>query len=204
MQQTRIDLEWADGEVASQILGNEHTDDRAVRYLSQRFVERLCADDHLGDELVEEIENVIFSYVEPSDTLNASSFQELRALRTDSTRAEGERLREDIKRLIREDCDLRDKAEKLTEKKSKIETLEDERKGLERQLPKATTEEEKKAQESLQEKRKTLTELQKEAGADKHKLQKITDIRTTLTSFTARMDRFYRELVPVLKEIGIA
>lgn len=204
LQQTRIDLEWADGEVASQILGNEHTDDRAVRYLSQRFVERLCADDHLGDELVEEIENVIFSYVEPSDTLNASSFQELRALRTDSTRAEGERLREDIKRLIREDCDLRDKAEKLTEKKSKIETLEDERKGLERQLPKATTEEEKKAQESLQEKRKTLTELQKEAGADKHKLQKITDIRTTLTSFTARMDRFYRELVPVLKEIGIA
>ncbi len=204
LQQATIELEWADGKVTSQVLGNEHKDDRAVRYLSQRFVEHLCADDHVGDELVEEIENVIFSYIEPSDTLNASSFQELRALRTDSTRTEGERLREDIKRLIREDCDLRDKAAKLMEKKSKIKTLDNERNGLEKQLPKAKTKEEQKAQERLQEKRTILATLQKEAGEDKHKLQKITDIRTSLTSFTARLHRFYTGLAPTLKEIGIA
>ena len=66
---------------------HDQTDDNATRYLSQKFVEQLCADDHLGDELVKEIENVIFSYIDPSDTLNASSFEELRALHTDGTRA---------------------------------------------------------------------------------------------------------------------
>ena len=44
-----------------------------VRFLSQRFVERLCSDDHVGTELVSEIEAVVFSYLDPTDTLNASS-----------------------------------------------------------------------------------------------------------------------------------
>ena len=203
LQDMKIELEWADGEVTLATLGNDQSDECAVRYLSQKFVERLCADDHLGDELVQEIENVIFSYIEESDTLNASSFDELRALRTEGTRAEGQRLSQDIKRLIREECDLRDKAGKLQEKKQRIKTLAEERQGLEKQLPKAKSPEEEQTQKELQAKRTALAALQKAAGEDKQKLQKIKDIRTELTSFTARMQRFYSELEPSLKLIGI-
>jgi len=106
LQGMKVELEWADGEVTPMTLRDDQTDDNAVRYLSQKFVEQLCADDHLGDEIVKEIGNVIFSYIDPSDALNASSFEELRALRTDGTRAQGERLQEDIRRLIREECNL--------------------------------------------------------------------------------------------------
>ncbi|MCL5801442.1 MAG: hypothetical protein M1283_02800 [Gammaproteobacteria bacterium] len=203
LKEMKAELVWADGEITPVMLGDEQSDDRAVRYLSQKFVERLCADDHLGDELVEEIENVIYSYIDESDKLNASSFQELRSMRTDGTRAEGQRLRDDITRLIAEACELREKERAVPEKKKSIKTLADERKGLEKQLPKAASKEEEKTQKALQEKRTALSALQKEAGVDKQKLQKIRDIRTALTSFTARMGRFYSELEPDLKEVGI-
>lgn len=203
LQDTQVVLQWGDDDITSARLGDDQTEHGAVRYLSQKFVERLCADDHLGEELVDEIENVIFSYIDESDMLNASSFKELRALLTDGTRAEGQRLQDDIKRLIAEECDLRDRARKLPDKKVRIKALAEERKGLEKQLPKAKSPEEEKTQKELQKKRTALAALQKEAGDDKQKLQKIKDIRTELTSFAARMTRFYTELEATLKEVGI-
>ena len=199
----QVELEWCDGETTSAVLGEEQSDDCAVRYLSQKFVEHLCSDDRLGDELVNEIENVIFSYIDESEKLNASSFKELRAIKTEGTLAQGQRLSDDIKRLIAEDCELRDKARALPEKKSRIKTLADERAGLVKQMPKASTPEEQKTQQALQQARTTLAGLQKSAGEDKQKLQKIKNIRTEITSFETRMQRFYDELEPDLIEVDV-
>jgi hypothetical protein len=112
-----IKLEWMDGRTSEVSLWEGQPEEESVRYLSQKFVERLCADDHIGKELIAEIESVIFSYIDETDTLNASSFQELRALRTEGIREEGNRLRADIVRLIREECALRIARFKLGEKK---------------------------------------------------------------------------------------
>ena len=133
----RVQLDWGDDTVSEVCIGDEQSDDHDVRFLSQKFVERLCSDDHIGTELVSEIEAVVFSYLDPTDTLNASSFDELRALRTESIRSEGQRLRDEVVRLIREECSLRDNAEKLGEKKTRIKTLSEERAGLIKQMPKA-------------------------------------------------------------------
>jgi len=203
LKDMKVELAWADGETMEVTLGEEQGDERAVRYLSQKFVEQLCADDHLGEDLVEEIENVIFSYIDESDKLNASSFRELRSRLTDGVRAQGQRHQDDIARLIGEYCELRDAAAKVAEKKARLKTLAEERKGLEKQLPKAKSKEEEQTQKALQEKRTALAARQKEAGEDKQKLQKIKDIRTELSSFAARMDRFYTELEPSLNEVGI-
>ena len=105
-------------------------DQQDVRFLSQKFVERLSSDDHIGTELVSEIEAVVFSYLDPTDTLNASSFDELRALRTEGIRSEGQRLRDEVVRLIREECSLRESATKLQSKKARIKTLTEERAGV--------------------------------------------------------------------------
>ena len=119
----RVELDWADDSVSQVRIGDEQSDEHDVRFLSQRFVERLCSDDHIGTELVSEIESVVFSYLDPTDTLNASSFDELRALRTEGIRSEGQRLRDEVVRLIREECSLRENAAKLREKKARIKTL---------------------------------------------------------------------------------
>lgn len=184
-------------------IGSDQSDAKQVRYLSQKFVERLCAEDNIGSELVREIESVIFSYIDPTDTLNASSFEELRAIRTEGIRAEGDRLREDVTRLIREECDLRDNAAKLPEKKARIKTLTEERDGLTKQLPKAASPEEARIQKDMQEKRGALISAQQAAAVDKQKLQKISDIRTRVSAFKSQITRFYSEIEGLLKEAGI-
>jgi len=199
-----IELEWVDNTPSSVKLGIGQPEGNHVRYLSQKFVERLCAEDRIGTELVHEIESVIFSYIDPTDTLNASSFEELRAIRTEGTRAEGDRLREDVMRLIREECDLRDNAAKLSEKKTRIKTLSEERNGLTKQLPKAASPEEARIQKDLQEKREKLTIAQQAAALDKQRLQKISDIRTRVSAFKSQMTRFSSELEGLLQEAGIA
>ena len=198
-----VELEWADDTTSPVRLWDDQSGANEVRYLSQKFVERLCAEDNIGTELVREIESVIFSYIDPTDTLNASSFEELRTIRTEGIMAEGDRLHEDVIRLIREDCDLRDSAAKLPEKKARIRTLTEERDGLTKQLPKAASPEEARLQKDLQGKRHALTIAQQAAAVDKQKLQKISDIRTRVSTFKSQATRFYSEIEGLLKEADI-
>ena len=203
LEDMTVELEWADDTVSEIRLGDEQSGENEVRYLSQKFVERLCADDHIGSELVREIESVIFSYIDPTETLNASSFDELRALRTEGIRAEGDRLRDEVIRLIREECALRDNAAKLPDKRARIKTLTEERAGLVKQMPQAGAAEEAKLQADLQAKRQALAAAQQAVAAEKQKLQKIADIRTRITAFKAHITRFYAEIELALNEAGV-
>ncbi len=203
LQDLRVELNWADGEVLEVRIGDDQSDEHEVRFLSQKFVERLCADDYIGTELVQEIEAVVFSYLDPTDTLNASSFDELRALRTEGIRSEGQRLRDEVVRLIREECTLRENAAKLQEKKARIKTLTEERAGLGKQMPQPASEEEAKLQADLQTKRQALATAQQASAADKQKLQKIRDVRTRITAFKAQMTRFSSEIDEMLAEAGV-
>ena len=198
-----VELLWANGDISEVQLRNEQSDDNDVRFLSQRFVERLCADDHIGGELVSEIEAVVFSYLDPTETLNASNFDELRTLRTEGIRVEADRLREEVIDLIREECVLRDNAAKLREKKARIKTLTEERTALEKQLPKPATEEEARLQAELQARRNSLTLAQQAAAADKQKLQKINLIRSKINVFKSHIARFSSELDNTLAEADI-
>lgn len=199
-----VELQWADDSVSRIRLGDSQSDERRVRYLSQKFVERLCADDHIGADLAHEIEAVIFSYIDPTDTLNASSFDELRALRTEGIRAEGIRLRDEVTSLIREECALRDNAARIPEKQTRIKTLTDERAGLLKQLPQAVSVEEATVQAELQTKRQSLTAAQHAAAVEKQKLQKIADVRAGVATFKMQMARFCSAIEVTLNEVGIS
>ena len=203
LQDLRVELNWADGSVSQVRIGDDQLDQQDVRFLSQKFVERLCSDDHIGTELVSEIEAVVFSYLDPTDTLNASSFDELRALRTEGIRSEGQRLRDEVVRLIREECSLRENAAKLQSKKARIKTLTEERAGLVKQMPPPASEEEAKLQAELQSMRQSLATAQQAAAADKQKLQKIRDIRTRIGAFKAQMARFSAEIDEMLEDAGV-
>jgi DNA repair exonuclease SbcCD ATPase subunit len=157
----------------------------------------------MGDELVREIEAVIFACTDPTETLNASDFAELRAIRTDGIRAEAQRLQEDIVRLIREESALRENAKKLSEKKARIRTLQEEEAGLVKQMPKPATEEEEKLQKELQERRNQLTAVQQSIATDRTGLQKLTDIKLRVSAFRSQMARFVSEIDGLLKEAGI-
>ena len=198
-----ITLRWADGERIEGRLGDEQSGRGRVRYLSQKFVERLCSEDHIGTELVREIEAVVFSYVDPTETLNASSFEELRALRTEGGREEGDRLRQVVARLIREECQLLDNVRRVPEKKNRIKTLTQERDGLEKQIPPPSNEEERRRQVALQRMRAAQATIRQVIAADKHKLQKVAAIRSRVNAFRVQMQRFRHELETLLVEVGV-
>lgn len=54
-----------------------------VRYLSQQFVDRLCAAQGVTDELVAEVENVVFQAMPGADHLGAADFDGLRAIKVE-------------------------------------------------------------------------------------------------------------------------
>ena len=199
-----IKLTWADDSESEIRLWDEQSDSKEIRYLSQKFVEHLCAEDNIGSDLVREIESVIFSTIDPTDTLNASSFDELRAIRTESLREERERSREEIAALIREEVDLREQINKVAEKTAKTKTLKEEGDGLTKQIPAPASAEEAKAQKELEAKRLALSTLQQAIATDKQKLQKLSDVRSRISAFQTQINSFNVELTKLLQAADIA
>lgn len=80
---TSVELSWVDGTKSTADLPPQPAGDEEprVQYLSQQFVERLCSAEGITDELLAEIERVIFESHPYEDRLGASSFRELLNLR---------------------------------------------------------------------------------------------------------------------------
>lgn len=78
-----VDLTWADGSSASAALPPAASSDAvpSVQYLSQQFVERLCSAEGITDELLGEIERVIFEAHEYEERLGTTSFRDLLDIR---------------------------------------------------------------------------------------------------------------------------
>ncbi|OJX75808.1 TrlF family AAA-like ATPase [Leifsonia sp. 71-9] len=93
-------LTWADGVVQEKnLLGAPVAAAPRVRYLSQQFVERLCSSEGISDELLLEIERVVFESHPVESRYGATSFKELldiRAARARSTRSTHEGLLADV------------------------------------------------------------------------------------------------------------
>lgn len=78
-----VTLTWADGRTTNMALPPVADPDElpGVRYLSQQFVERLCSSEGITDELLGEIERVIFEAHPYEERLGTSSFRELLDIR---------------------------------------------------------------------------------------------------------------------------
>src|SRR5437667_7133510 len=147
-----------------------------------------------GTELVQEIESVIFSHLDPTDRLNASDFTELRAMKTEHTRRQRDEVRTRMDQLIREDAQLRTNRQTIPEKRVRLTALEKEREALQKQTPAAQNEAEAKIQEELQKRREQLAGLQAQVANDKQTILKTETWRARIGSFSREMDRCNSEL----------
>lgn len=90
-----VELEWADGTAVTlplrPHLEGSWPEPNRVQYLSQQFVERLCSAEGLTDELLVEIERVIFQSHPFDERLGATSFRELLDMKASRARAAGGR-----------------------------------------------------------------------------------------------------------------
>jgi hypothetical protein len=85
------EVEWSHGETTRHSLCELDSDgqggDRGVRYLSQQFVEKLCAADGMSDDLLAEIERVVFNAWPVDQRQGAISFDEFLTIRLSGARS---------------------------------------------------------------------------------------------------------------------
>lgn len=79
-------VSWTDGQTSEVSLSQRGGAEPRVRYLSQQFVEQLCAADGVSDELLSEIERVIFDSWPVEQRQGSTSFRELLDIRLSSAR----------------------------------------------------------------------------------------------------------------------
>jgi hypothetical protein len=90
-------LTWEAGDPTSNELRNvelDFFDVPRVQYLSQQFVDTLCSAEGLTDELLAEVERVIYQAHDPEDRMGTTSFRELLDLRAARGRSIRERYEE--------------------------------------------------------------------------------------------------------------
>lgn len=90
LQDAMAAVQWSHDESTIYPLGDPRPDDyrpRPVRYLSQQFVERLCASDGVSDQLLREIERVVFEACPVDQRQGAMSFRELLDIKLTSAKA---------------------------------------------------------------------------------------------------------------------
>ena len=110
----KIKVTWADGEQTSVGITGADDGNTRVQYLSQQFVERLCsAEDGVSDDLLAEIERVVFEKHPDEERLGATNFDELLQMRSARSRAAREQSRDALERAVRESFEERRKDAEL-------------------------------------------------------------------------------------------
>lgn len=93
-------LAWEDGDPTSNDLRHVEMEEileyPRVRYVSQQFVDRLCSAEGVTDELLAEIERVIYQAHPTEDRMGTTSFRELLDLRSARGRATRQRHEESL------------------------------------------------------------------------------------------------------------
>jgi hypothetical protein len=204
---TEIVLKWKGGIESTFVIGQDNFNDleKNVQYLSQGFVEKICSDDLKGEELVKEIEKIIFDNLDETEKRNYSNFQGLKEAKTNIIFRKKISIQNSINQLNQDIYELGTEIQSKTEKEKKKDILEKERKGIEIQKKEITysTEEETKLQEKLdllkQSRDKTVTQI----AEVKKKEEKVKETLGKIEIFEAELKSFFEEIKPDLIEIGI-
>jgi energy-coupling factor transporter ATP-binding protein EcfA2 len=136
LTELQIKLTWGDGAVTSggpTPAATDDTDGPRVQYLSQQFVERLCSSEGgINDELLAEIERVIFDEHSAEDRAGAATFTELRDMGATRSRLAQQRSRETLSAILDQISEQRRKQAELpalkTRRASAQKTIGDDKK----------------------------------------------------------------------------
>lgn len=200
-----VRLRWLTGEALDwEHAGAPGTAYPSARYLSQSFVEKLCAGEgSSSEELVEEIEAVIFESLPESERLGHGSFEELRRSRTLDPVDAAESARSKVSALIAEEAELRNSQRLLPEKEKRLEALKKEQRDLTSQLPKVEAGKPGQAVAKLQAVQQRAARLESDEAADKKALLTIRNLRARLKAFARDMQNFGEDVVKQALAAGI-
>jgi hypothetical protein len=168
---TSVAVEWSHDEVTICDIGSGPAGDeflRPVRYLSQQFVDRLCASDGISDDLLDEIERVVFEAWPMDQRQGATDFRQLLNIRLGSS---NQRQASELEAVL----ELSDRINEAA--------------GLKRALPERTKERDAKAKELADVQRK-IQDLTGKADAESTK--RLTIVGNALQERSQEVQRLDR------------
>ncbi len=196
-----VSLDWQDGDHVERELAAWDDDDPfterprpRVRYLSQQFVEQLCAADGLARDLLAEIEGVVFEAVDETERLGATNFSELRDLHVQPLRVRGGELRDEI-----ETCSQQIAGEDAAHER--VGGLREKHKGIVARLMAARQELEKVVPKGQDVRARRFAELDAACIAAEAQVQQLRLVRQKVDELRAEADRIGRENVTRLEDL---
>lgn len=182
------DLIWTSKEITGGQLSDgetteEFSESPRVQYLSQQFVDRLCSAEGLTDELIEEIERVIFNAHPISDRFNTESFNELLTFRLEASHQKRKRQQQILAKASEELANERADRDKLKtlqkefdEKRKAIEKDNQDRKSL---IAKGDEDRAKRYEQIAQ----AVDAKQKHIAKEKRKLYSLRSLHNDVKEF---------------------
>lgn len=124
-----VELNWDDGSacsetIASVLEADGEVGEPQVRYLSQQFVDRLCSAEGLTDELLTEIQRVIFLAHPTEERLGATNFEQLLDLRAESAPTARGQAEDELRDLSSEFVGEREKEASVAPLRVRLTTLQ--------------------------------------------------------------------------------
>lgn len=205
-------IQWLSGTSAQKLLSDPCNKERpeTVRYLPQNYFEHLTNDIEI-EQFRREIEDVVFSHVDPTDTLGKSSFSELEEAKTLQSKQEVSSLKQRLRELNIEIVRLEEQSAPQYRRKllAQIEEKEAELTSLDGAKPKemAKPDTDDPAQNALAKKVDELTALLSELNERGHTIvseiaglktrhQEAVSLRDSISSIANRFREDIAELHP--------
>ncbi|HEX5717454.1 MAG TPA: hypothetical protein VF179_14950 [Thermoanaerobaculia bacterium] len=195
-----LDLKWASGHSDAATLPDSPpwTFGSGVRYLSQKFVERLCAGDQLSHELLQEIEDVIFTYIPSDERVGAADFRELREIRTGAIRQRRNELASLISQLSREIGELDRKRQEIRAKDARRKDLARSIENLQKSRPKADDQAVQAKLREVGEAKAGRDKLAEEIGELRRQKQNLEDLKRKIAVKFQEISSFWQGLQQAL------
>lgn len=200
----KVTIQWADGRSSPATIPNppRHTsNEETVKYLPQKFVESLCAPENTG-EMEAEIERVIFQRIKSVDRMGASSFGELRELKTKGLRLRKEQAQRSIEDLTRSIADACLREQQLPHKSQEHTQREKELRSLIDSAPKPPEKDQSEIDE-LQRLMACRKLVEAQISGLTSQLSQIDALRARITLFERQINEFNAAVASDLTGIGL-
>ena len=191
----RVQVRWGAGDpVVRSLDGSDANGPLAyarVRYLSQQFVERLCSASGMTDELLREMERVIFEAHPEEERDNTVDFAELRELRASRHRLSRKREAEAV-------SDISERISVELEKRKLVPSLEGQVRQKEGLIAGYTADRAKLVSPGSEQRAKRHAQIAGVANAVKQRLRGFTNQRQSLFALQDEVKDFRRNKAPEL------
>ncbi len=191
-----LELRWKNGDIESARIPDDFRhgkQEEKVKYLPQRFVERLCAPEN-NQQLEEEIERVIFQRISKTDRLEASNFQGLRQASSRAIELKRNKLARVIQALNQSIAETSARIALKPTKEADLKAKQHELTGLLKNAPQVP-------QENKDELRR-LDELGKQKEMLERQIVRYMEQLTTLDTIETRFEVLKEDLATFNIEVG--